>query len=49
MTQFTPSSLNRLDTVRCGISQENHRVLGIRTDYDRHNRQYDQRLTLTAP
>ncbi len=34
---------------RCGIDQENLRVQGIRTLYDRRRGQYDQILTLGAP
>jgi hypothetical protein len=34
---------------RCGIDQAKYRVLGIQTDYDRRNAQYEQRLTLGAP
>jgi hypothetical protein len=34
---------------RCGISEENYRVQGIRTLYDRRKGQYDQTLTLGAP
>jgi hypothetical protein len=34
---------------RCGIDQENLRVQGIRTLYDRRRGPYDQILTLGAP
>jgi hypothetical protein len=34
---------------RCGIDQENYRVQGIRTLYDRRKAQYDQALSLGAP
>jgi len=34
---------------RCGISQENYRVQGIRTLHDHREGQYDQMLTLGAP
>ncbi len=33
---------------RCGISEQNYRVQGIRTLYDRRKGQYDQTLTLGA-
>jgi len=38
-----------LTDARCGIDQENHRVLVIQTDYDRRKGHYDQALTLGAP
>jgi len=34
---------------RCGISEENYRVQAIRTDYDRRQGIYTQRLALCAP
>jgi hypothetical protein len=34
---------------RCGISEENYRVQGIRTLYDRRQGRYEQALTLGAP
>jgi hypothetical protein len=38
-----------LTDARCGISQDNHRVHAIQTDYDRRQGKYDQALTLGAP
>jgi hypothetical protein len=35
--------------VRCGISENNYRVLAIQTDYDRRNGRYEQKLALGAP
>jgi len=34
---------------RCGISEENYRILAIQTDYDRRQGIYTQRLALCAP
>ncbi len=34
---------------RCGVDQENYRVQGIRTLYDRRQGRYEQALTLGAP
>jgi len=34
---------------RCGISEENYRILAIQTDYDRRQGIYIQRLALCAP
>ena len=34
---------------RCGISEEEYRVLAIQTDYDRRQGKYEQRLTIGAP
>jgi|GEM_PF-1006473 len=34
---------------RCGITEQNYRVHAIRTDYDRRNALYRQRLTIGAP
>ena len=34
---------------RCGISEENYRILAIQTDYDRRQGIYNQRVALCAP
>jgi hypothetical protein len=39
----------KVTDARCSISQENYRVQGIRTLYDRRKSRYEQTLTLRAP